>query len=120
MPTAIDGSPAAVARDRVALSPTITWQPPALGTVSFYVLRLVRLVDDPERETPAIVAGTFLTPITVVTIPSGILQPGMRYYLELIAVTGLGSDALTAPRSALARSWSQSSAHVCSATFNTR
>ena len=44
----------------------------------------------------------------------------MRYYLELTAVTGLGSDALTAPRSALARSWSQSSAHVCSATFNTR
>lgn len=117
---AIDGSPAMVARDRVALSPTITWQAPALGTVSFYALQLVRLVDDPERETPAIVAGTFLTSRTEVTIPPGVLQAGMRYYLELTAVTGLGSDALIAPRSALARSLSQSSAHVCSATFNTR
>lgn len=117
---AIDGSPAMVARDRVALSPTITWQAPALGTVSFYVLRLVHLVEDLESEAPTIVAGSFLTPRTEVTIPPGVLQPGMRYYLELIAVTGLGSDALTAPRIALARSRFQSSAHVCSATFNTR
>ena len=116
----IDGRTAMVSRDGAALSPTVTWQPPALGTVSFYVLRIVRLENEPEWPTPTIVAGSFLTPKTEVTIPPGVLKSGTQYYLELIAVTGLDGDALTAPRTAFARSNLQSSAHVCSASFRTQ
>ena len=117
---AIDGSTAMVGRDDVELAPTITWKPPAIGEASVYLLRIVQLVKEPEREYHDILAGSFLTSQTEARIPAGVLQPGGQYYLELIAVAGLGSDALTTPRAAVARRWSQSSAHVCSAAFHTR
>lgn len=115
----LDGSSAMVGRDGVALTPTISWQPPQIGDSPLYLLRIVQLVQRTERGYHDQLAGSFLTSRTEVRIPEGVLKPAGQYYLELIAVGGLGSDALTRPRAAVARGGSQSSAHVCSASFHT-
>ena len=117
---AMDGSSAMVGREDVALTPTITWQPPQIGESVLYLLRIMQVVKMSERGYRDQLAGSFLTPKTEAKIPEGVLKPAGQYYLELIAVGGLGEDAMTRPRAAVAASWSQSSAHVCSASFHTQ
>lgn len=95
----IDGTSAMKDRADVSPTPTVRWQPPRLGQVSFYMLKLYRIVKLPDRGRPEVLAGTFLTTQTQITLPEGVLQPGAPHFLELTAVSAPTSTPRP-PRSA--------------------
>lgn len=111
----IDGTSAMNDLANVSRSPTVRWQPPRLGQVSFYMLKLYRIAKLPDRGTPEISAGTFITTQTQITLPEGVLQPGVPHFLDLIAVSATDLDAKTAPRRASLLEYTVDTAHLCSA-----
>jgi hypothetical protein len=111
----IDGQSAMQENAQVSSSPTIRWQSPRLGAVSFYMLRLVRIAKLPDRSTPENTVGNFLTTETELKIPEGVLKTGEQYFLELIAFSGSDIDATTAPRRAALLERKVDTAHLCSA-----
>jgi hypothetical protein len=79
----------------IGFSPTVAWEPPAVGTATSYVVRLNHLVDVGGATTPVNIA-TFVTHGTSVTIPRGLVQSTQAYYLSIEA-RAVDLDAVTAP-----------------------
>lgn len=111
----IDGRSAQEARADLRPSPTVRWQPPRQGQVAFYLLKIYNIGKRPNRATPEISIGTFLTTETTVRLPRGLLQPGEPYFAELVAVGAVGHDPTTAPRRAAPREDLTDTARICSA-----
>jgi hypothetical protein len=83
----INGKDFFEAQGNVGLTPTLSWDPPALGTPSRYSVRIRRLRRNPQDPTTTIAAnvGTVFTPSTSLTIPPGVLQPGAVYAFRIRA-----------------------------------
>jgi hypothetical protein len=68
----------------VGLTPTITWDAPAIGAPTCYSVRL-RQVGVSGTTTTVRVVATFLTTATSLTLPGSLLSSGSSYLLEIEA-----------------------------------
>lgn len=68
----------------VGVSPTLTWQAPAVGTPSYYFVRVLELRADGNRSVIVPVAR-FTTGQTTMTLPPGVLQSGKTYVITIAA-----------------------------------
>jgi hypothetical protein len=71
-------------RTGVGLTPTVTWDAPAIGAPTCYSVRLRRVAVDGSTTTVRVVA-TFLTTATTLTLPGTLLSSGGSYLLEIEA-----------------------------------
>jgi hypothetical protein len=71
----------------VGLSPTVEWDPPALGTAAGYWVSIVRADVDYDF------SGGVGTQDTSVKIPPGILKEGVRYFIQVGATTAFSRSA---------------------------
>ncbi|HEX8824351.1 MAG TPA: hypothetical protein VF794_30800 [Archangium sp.] len=80
----VDGVPAATPRLMGTTTPTVTWEPPTLGSVTSYTLQVLRLLD--ESNTLTNVARIYTSSAArAVSLPPGLLTPGNTYALRLTA-----------------------------------
>lgn len=85
----------------VGLAPTVSWQPPSLGTATSYQLRLFEVVRFGlggnglalHEDARFIVPGT----ITTITLPRDVLVDGTLYTIEIRAISQAGQDVARAP-----------------------
>jgi hypothetical protein len=68
----------------VGLTPTVTWDAPAIGTATCYSVRLRQVGLDGAATTVRVVA-TFLTTATSLTLPDALLSSGSSYLLDIEA-----------------------------------
>lgn len=83
----------------VGTSPRLTWDAPALGAPSGYIVSLQRLEAVSARTVSTSVA-TFYVPAAAeraLTVPPGLLMSGETYHLRIQAVAGPGADLGAAP-----------------------
>jgi hypothetical protein len=66
--------------------PTITWDPPATGTANSYSVQVLRFTESGTRLARSTV-GRFNTTGTSVTLPDGILMPGLPHYILVRAIS---------------------------------
>lgn len=71
--------------------PAITWEPPALGTPTSYVVQVVRLVPSGTTRWSRQTVGRVLTTGTSVTLPEGILMPGAPHFIVVRAQSHPGA-----------------------------
>lgn len=88
----INGQPAPLDRVSagVGLAPTIAFEPPSLGTPTYYSVRIVdatnvRISTGQAFPRNRTIAG-FRLKGTSVVMPSGILQPGRYYWVQIISI----------------------------------
>lgn len=83
----LDGGDLFAPASGVGLTPTFTWDPPAVGTATRYSVRIRALVRDPvdSSRTRARLIATFHTSQTSVTVPPGVLEPGGSYMVRIRA-----------------------------------
>lgn len=106
----------------VSLTPTITWQPPAIGVANFYQVDVVQLTigtciacAHPQFTVTTNVA-TFQTQQTSLTLPSGVLSPGSTYVLVVTAKNAVGVNLDSMP---LRTTYPSASADALSQMFTT-
>lgn len=75
----------------VSATPTITWKAPALGTAQGYDLFLLQVSDGIYED------FAFRTTDTSVTVPAGVLQPGVNYMFAIRALNETGQDLAATP-----------------------
>lgn len=94
----IDGAPATSALHGVGTSPTITWDPPALGTATNYEVTVQAIVRDPNG-TGLIIrrAGTFVTSSTSLVLPAFATRGLDSYALTITAISSRGRDLAAKP-----------------------
>ena len=87
----------------VSLTPTISWQPPAVGVPNFYQVDVMQLTvahcphcPHPDYTITANVA-TFQTQRTSLTLPSGVLAPGSTFVLVVTAKNAVALNIESAP-----------------------
>jgi hypothetical protein len=84
----------------VGLTPTLTWNPPTVGSASGYELAFCYFGATPGggilflSET---CVGVLFTKITSVTVPPGLLESGKYYFVTLRSISQPGLDIATAP-----------------------
>jgi hypothetical protein len=67
----------------VGTTPTLSWQPPALGTPTRYTVFVYQLTISPTKEvTGSVVVGRLITQETQVSVPPGIMSSGNYYYFK--------------------------------------
>jgi hypothetical protein len=95
----VDGANAQEERTLGSLTPTFTWEPPALGTADAYELRIFRLYASPSAPEVARTetVATFLTAQRRVRVPPGVLQAKQAYVVRLGALRTPGVDLTQAP-----------------------
>jgi hypothetical protein len=86
-------------RAGVGASPTVTWQPPEIGTSTSYRVAVYALDASPLGVNATRIA-TLHTTATSLQIPSSVLSPGGSYVLAITAVAGDGVDLAAQPFSA--------------------
>ena len=67
-------------------TPTIAWSPPTVGTPSAYIVRIARLVSQ-NGYTAVGQMLTFITGLTSLTVPPGLLVQGQVYSVGVTAVS---------------------------------
>lgn len=77
----IAGRPSGEDMSGVGLTPAITWDPPALGTATRYIVSVWELVVGDQKR----LAGSFELPRTSLTLPPGVLERGHHYVVVLAA-----------------------------------
>jgi hypothetical protein len=89
------------------LQPTISWDPPALGTPTSYLVEVFRLGLSGTTTTKTRVAA-FYTGSTSVPVPPGVLTAGARHFVKVTA-RAIPSDpwAVSPLRQILAGAWAQ-------------
>jgi hypothetical protein len=93
--------------DGIGTTPTVSWQPPALGTATRYLVVVTMLVDE-EGFTRAYRVAFIDTTGTAVIIPPGILAPGGTYVFSIYALHEPWVDAEAEPnREVLPDAWAQ-------------
>jgi hypothetical protein len=92
----IDGIAASVQREVGAVSPVISWLPPAVGSPTAYRLTLYRFA---PGKTSATAHARFYLPgsATQVRLPAGTLAPSSIHYLRLAAVDAPNYDVEREP-----------------------
>jgi hypothetical protein len=96
----INGLDANVDLTRTTTTPTISWQPPAVGTPTAYRVALIRLAYNINAQ--AVIREYFfsidLPPTTTsVTIPLSLIDPSHKWYIEVDAISEPNSDLTQAP-----------------------
>jgi len=79
-------------RSGVGLQPSVSWSAPALGTVTGYMLTILRVYDD-GGTLGRTAAGFLMTTGTSAVVPPGILTTGNSYVFRLSAFFGMSQDA---------------------------
>lgn len=82
--------------DGIGMTPTVSWQPPALGEATLYEVVVLMLVDE-EGFTRSYRVAFLTTTDTAVTIPPGILVPGGTYVFAIGATHAPGVDVEAEP-----------------------
>lgn len=80
----------------VGTTPTISWDPPAMGTPTNYRVSVIDLKDMTGTDGTTSLRRTVATMYTTgtqVTIPEGIMQAGANYYLQVTADAAEGYDS---------------------------
>lgn len=82
----------------VGLTPTVSWQAPALGTPTSYEVKLLALgIADSgyalQEKATLVVPGS----VTTITLPRDVLESDTIYALEIRAISQTGQDAASAP-----------------------
>lgn len=95
----IAGAPLDAPRTGVGTSPTITWQPPEIGTSTSYRVAVYAL-DASRLGVNAIRIATLHTRATSLEMPSSVLSPGGSYVLAITAIAADGADLAAQPFSA--------------------
>jgi hypothetical protein len=88
----VNGGDALLAQAGVGLTPTISWDPPAVGLATFYAISLWEFA-----ASSATTAGTrplayLVQESTSLTIPSGLMAPGRSYLVRIRAVRDPGTS----------------------------
>jgi hypothetical protein len=78
----------------VGLTPTLQWNPPAVGSAAAYQLQFCLFLFFPGAIT---CSGTWITNTTTLTVPPGQLQAGNYYFVRLGVISQPGLDISTAP-----------------------
>ncbi|AKJ08073.1 hypothetical protein ATI61_107508 [Archangium gephyra] len=95
----VDGQPALPPRILASATPRLTWEAPALGSPSHYVLLIGRLNPLPRNFTSTVARIYLDADQRSVRIPPGVLLSGQTYLLRLTAFTREGSSPeVMAPR----------------------
>jgi len=95
----IAGAPLDAPRAGVGTSPTVTWQPPEIGTATGYRVAVYALDASPLGVNAARIA-TLHTTAGSLQLPAGVLSPGSSYVLAITAVASDGADLTARPFSA--------------------
>lgn len=95
----IAGAPLDAPRTGVGTSPTVTWQPPEIGTSTSYRVAVYALDASPLGVNATRIA-TLHTRATSLEIPGSVLSPGGSYVLAITAVAADGADLTARPFSA--------------------
>jgi hypothetical protein len=99
--------PAYAAVTSTGLQPTISWDAPALGTPTSYLVEIFRLGVNGTASTKTRVAAIY-TGATRVPVPPGVLTAGARHYVKVTA-RAIPSDpwAVSPLRQVVAGAWAQ-------------
>jgi len=81
----------------VGITPTLSWNPPALGSPTGYIVNLTRLWTGGTTTTYATTMAKFYTTSTSLTLPPNLMNPGEAYYFTIKAFASPGWDLTTAP-----------------------
>jgi hypothetical protein len=92
----IAGAPLDAPSAGVGISPTVTWQPPEIGTSTSYRVAVYALDASPLGVTPTKIA-TLHTNTTSLQLPGSVLSPGSSYVLTITAVAADGTDLAVQP-----------------------
>jgi hypothetical protein len=87
-------------RTAVGLTPTVTWDPPALGTPTAYLVKLDEVTTnaaDPNHKTVVNEVADFSLTSTTLHIPPSLLVAGHSYMLVIDAELFPGADLVAAP-----------------------
>jgi hypothetical protein len=95
----IAGAPLDAPRTGVGTSPTVTWQPPEIGTSTGYRVT-VYVLDASPLGVNATRIASFQTRVPSLQIPSSVLSSGGSYVLSITAVAADGADLAAQPFSA--------------------
>lgn len=95
----IAGAPLDAPRAGVGTSPTLTWQPPEIGTSTSYRVAVYAL-DASSLGVHTARIATLHTTATSLQIPAAVLRPGGSYVVAITAVAGDGVDLAARPFSA--------------------
>lgn len=93
----LDGVSLSTAPTGVRLTPELAWQPPALGTASFYGVRIYSS-QNVSGQAEIGLAASIQTNQTSITLPPGILAPGTSYFVFVSAYAGTVGDIESTPR----------------------
>jgi hypothetical protein len=100
----VAGSPALGVIPATGEAPLVSWSPPLAGTPTSTRVTLHRLGVGASGETTSTPVATWLVAGTSVQVPSGLLEPGREYYLEIAPQVRAGERfdvaPLRAPRAA--------------------
>lgn len=80
----------------IGLTPTISWDPPEVGTPIYYRVTLRELTVS-GIQTQAPTRGRFFTADTSLSVPPGVLADGRRYFVAIGAYNRGGPDFRQAP-----------------------
>lgn len=95
----IAGAPLDAPRTGVGTSPTLTWQPPQIGTSTSYRVTVYTL-DASPLGVNATRTASFHTRATSLQIPATVLSQGGSYVLAITAIAADGADLAARPFSA--------------------
>jgi len=84
----LNGTPFTTERSGVGTQIVLSWQPPALGTVTNTYVRLIRLSTSPLGPTAVLDSLDFSTSRTTLPVPSQLLQANQPYVVQVLAVNG--------------------------------
>ncbi len=95
--TRVNGLDAFASLAGIGLTPSISWDPPAVGTANAYRVIVVRVFDSAGTTTADPIASFDTFDDTSLMIPPGVLESGQFYVFYVIAVSIPGVDREATP-----------------------
>lgn len=92
----VGGQPASADITGVGVTPTVAWEPPALGTADIYRVGVYRLYAS-SGNTAYAWNGSVMTTGTSVVLPPGLMEAGQAYAIVLTAYATPNVDVTVAP-----------------------
>lgn len=89
---AINGNPFTQPLSGVGTTPTITWQPPTVGSATDYAVVIWQLGVNSNKGSTRTRVARLSTASTTIQLPPGILAPGSTYLLVITALHRAGED----------------------------
>lgn len=88
----IDHRPLLATMDGVGREPTLTWDVPALGTASNYLVLVQAIVPDAVEGRKILATGTFVTDTPSLKVPAFAMADASAYVFTITAIASPGSD----------------------------